>query len=365
MAMPKISDILKDIKGLDQDILVDGTNTDIEFIPTGSINVDSLYGGVAILGRISQLVSMESGGKTTLALQTIVQALHRYPDKKVLFIDAEHALDLNYLDAISQRFTRKPYPRDRVVILKPNTGEQAETAMKALLDKLPNQWSLIVIDSVATLLPEEMITQVSDGQKAQHATFWNKYIQTIKDYASNQNIAVLLINQFRHKLIGMNPMDKYRIGSNSGIAVGDNKYNNDKHATGGNAIRYALSISFVTDFSKTIQQDVEDITGTLIKKKVANVFSLRCIKSKVAPPNRQIKFAISLDPNIAGIIDIYDAVDILLKTGYIERTGSFFSIPGHKNKINGKNNLYKLLNQDSKLRNSVLKKYAEVLKGDN
>ncbi|MCX8070498.1 MAG: DNA recombination/repair protein RecA, partial [Thermodesulfovibrionales bacterium] len=67
----------------------------IQVIPTGSIALDIATGvGGFPKGRVIEIFGPESSGKTTLALSAIAQA--QKAGGVAAFIDAEHALDINY-----------------------------------------------------------------------------------------------------------------------------------------------------------------------------------------------------------------------------------------------------------------------------
>ena len=75
--------------------LGDGVIAKVESIPTGSISLDAALGiGGIPRGRITEIYGPESSGKTTLCLHIIAEA--QKAGGLAAFIDAEHALDINY-----------------------------------------------------------------------------------------------------------------------------------------------------------------------------------------------------------------------------------------------------------------------------
>ena len=93
----------------------DAANTEIEKFPSGSLSLDIALGGGIPKGRIIEIYGPESSEKTTLALHAIseVQRL----GGKAAFIDAEHALDVQYAKKIGVDI-------DTLLVSQPDDGEQ-------------------------------------------------------------------------------------------------------------------------------------------------------------------------------------------------------------------------------------------------
>jgi len=75
--------------------LGNGIVQSIEAIPTGALSLDYALGiGGIPRGRVTEVFGPESSGKTTLCLHVIAEA--QKMGGLAAFIDAEHALDVNY-----------------------------------------------------------------------------------------------------------------------------------------------------------------------------------------------------------------------------------------------------------------------------
>src|SRR5262249_25101676 len=75
---------------------------EIQVIPTGSLGLDIALGvGGLPRGRIVEIYGPESSGKTTLTLHCIAEA--QKLSGVCAFIDAEHALDVNYARKLGVR----------------------------------------------------------------------------------------------------------------------------------------------------------------------------------------------------------------------------------------------------------------------
>ena len=119
----------------------------IDAIPTGALNLDIALGiGGLPRGRIVEIYGPESSGKTTLALHSIAEA--QKLGGIAAFIDAEHALDVNYAKNLG-------VDTENLVLSQPDTGEQALAITESLVRS--NAVDIIVVDSVAALVPRAEI----------------------------------------------------------------------------------------------------------------------------------------------------------------------------------------------------------------
>jgi recombination protein RecA len=90
---------------------------EVESISTGALAIDIALGiGGLPRGRVTEIYGPESSGKTTLALHVVAEAQRN--GGICAFVDAEHALDPIYAEAIG-------IDVDELRISQPDTGEQA------------------------------------------------------------------------------------------------------------------------------------------------------------------------------------------------------------------------------------------------
>ena len=124
-----------------------GVNKDIEVVPTGSLSVDIALGaGGFPRGRIIEIYGPESSGKTTLALHAVAEVQKR--GGIAAFIDAEHALDPRYAQAIGVDI-------DNLYVSQPDSGEQALDIAETMVRS--GAMDILVVDSVAALVPKAEI----------------------------------------------------------------------------------------------------------------------------------------------------------------------------------------------------------------
>ena len=122
-------------------------NQDIQVVSSGSLGLDIALGvGGLARGRVIEIYGPESSGKTTLTLHAVAEM--QKLGGTCAFIDAEHALDVQYAAKLGVDV-------NNLLISQPDTGEQALEIADALVRS--GSIDLIVIDSVAALVPKAEI----------------------------------------------------------------------------------------------------------------------------------------------------------------------------------------------------------------
>ena len=163
----------------------------VSVIPSGSINLDRALGvGGFPKGRLVEIFGPESSGKTTLALQAIAEA--QKANQTCAFIDAEHALDITYAQALGVSVSE-------LLVAQPDHGEQA----LELADHLVRSGSvgLIVIDSVAALVPKvELDGEVGDCHVGLQARMMSQAMRKLTGGTHRQGTTIIFINQTRQKI---------------------------------------------------------------------------------------------------------------------------------------------------------------------
>src|SRR5712692_5238986 len=90
---------------------------EVPVIPTGAISVDTALGiGGLPRGRVVEIYGPEASGKTTITLHVIAEA--QKAGGTAVFIDAEHALDVEYSRRLGVNV-------DELLVSQPDNGEQA------------------------------------------------------------------------------------------------------------------------------------------------------------------------------------------------------------------------------------------------
>ena len=289
----------------------------IQSIPTGSLSLDIALGiGGIPKGRVIEIFGPESSGKTTLTLQIVAQAQKR--GGIAAFIDAEHALDLQYAKKIGVNV-------DELVVSQPGTGEEA----LEIADSLVRSGSIdvLVIDSVAALVPKaEIEGEMGDSHMGLQARLMSQALRKLTSAIARSNTSVIFINQIRMKI---------------GVMFGS-----PETTTGGNALKFYASVRIDIRRTGSIKKG-DEVVGSRTKARI--------VKNKVAPPFKEAEFDIVYD---SGISLEGDIVDIGSENGIIEKSGTWFSY-GKERLGQGREAAKETLRNNLSLRDEIHSKILE------
>jgi len=297
--------------------LGEGTNADVECIPTGSISLDLALGGGIPKGRIIEIYGPESSGKTTLALHVIAEA--QKTGGRAAFIDAEHALDPAYAKRLGVK-------TENLLVSQPDNGEQALEIAETLVRS--NAVDVIVVDSVAALVPRaEIEGDMGDSHMGLQARLMSQALRKLTGVINRSNATVIFINQIRMKI---------------GVMFG-----NPETTTGGNALKFYASVRMDIRRIGQIKKG-EEIIGNRTKVKV--------VKNKIAPPFRIAEFDIMYNQGISRSGDI---LDMATDKEIVEKSGAWFSYKGEKIS-QGREAAKKYLEDNPKIMEEIAKKVREA-----
>ena len=287
--------------------LGENSHLNVDAISSGCLALDIALGvGGYPKGRIIEIYGPESSGKTTFALQAIAE--HQKLGGRAAFIDAEHALDPVYAKKLGVNI-------DELLLSQPDTGEQALEICDALVKS--NAISIIVIDSVAALVPQaEIDGEMGDSHVGLQARLMSQALRKLNGTISKTNTTVIFINQLREKV---------------GVMFG-----NPETTTGGRALKFYSSIRL--EIRKKEQLKLGD--GV-----VGNRTTIKVVKNKVAPPFRSCEADIMYGE---GVSREGEVIDLAAEAGIIDKTGAWYSYQGEK-LGQGKENVKLLLKDNPEL----------------
>ena len=292
---------------------------DIQVVSTGSLGLDIALGvGGLPRGRVVEIYGPESSGKTTLTLQVIAEM--QKIGGQCAFVDAEHALDIQYAQKLGVNL-------QDLLISQPDTGEQALEIVDSLVRS--GAVDLVVIDSVAALTPKaELEGDMGDSLPGLQARLMSQALRKLTATIKKTNCMVIFINQIRMKI---------------GVMFGS-----PETTTGGNALKFYASVRLDIRRTGTIKRGDEAI---------GNETKVKVVKNKVAPPFKTAEFDILFGEGISRQGEI---IDMGVEAKIIDKSGAWYAYQGEKIG-QGRDNAREFLRENEALAFEIENKVRESL----
>jgi len=266
-----------------------GAHTRVPVIGSGSLSLDIALGtGGYPRGRLVEIYGPESSGKTTLALHAIAQA--QRVGGTAAFIDAEHALDVTYAEALGVDCST-------LLVSQPDCGEQALEMCDMLVGS--GGIDVVVIDSVAALVPRaEIEADMGDQHVGLQARLMGQAMRKLTRATHQGESVVIFINQLRHKI---------------GVTFGS-----PETTTGGNALKFFATVRIDVRRIGAIK-DGDEFAGNRTRVKV--------VKNKLAPPFRQVELDVIYGRGIDATADL---LELAVAAGLVDKSGAWYSLDGER-----------------------------------
>ena len=292
---------------------------EVPVISTSSLSLDKALGiGGLPRGRVVEIFGPEASGKTTLALHAVAEAQKK--DGIAAFIDAEHAIGINYARRLGVNC-------DDLLVSQPDTGEQALEIADMLVRS--GAVDIIVIDSVAALVPRaEIEGEMGDSHMGLQARLMSQALRKLTGTIGKTKTTVIFINQIRMKI---------------GVVFG-----NPETTTGGNALKFYSSVRLDIRRIGAIK-DGQEVVG--------NRTRVRVVKNKLAPPFTEAEFDITYGE---GISKTGDLIDVAVNEGIVDKSGSWYSYDGERIG-QGRENVKRFLSENQDIYDSIYQKSREAL----
>jgi len=297
----------------------DGVTRKVASIPTGALALDLALGvGGVPRGRIIEIFGPESSGKTTLALHIIAEA--QKAGGLAAFIDAEHALDPTYAQAIGVDL-------ENLYFSQPDNGEQALEIADTLVRS--GALDLVVVDSVAALVPRaEIEGEMGDSHVGLQARLMSQALRKLSGSLSRSGTTAIFINQLREKI---------------GVMFGS-----PETTPGGRALK----------FYSSVRLDIRRIGALKAgNDTVGNQTRVKVVKNKVAPPFKVVDFDVMYGE---GISKEGSLLDMGIDNGVVQKSGAWFAY-GDERLGQGRENAKQFLKENDEVRERVLADIYEKL----
>lgn len=256
----------------------------VQVMSSGSLALDIALGaGGYPKGRIIEIYGPESSGKTTVALHAVAQA--QKEGGIAAFIDAEHALDPAYAQALGVNI-------DELLLSQPDSGEQGLEIAGKLIDS--GAIDLVVVDSVAALVPRaEIDGDIGDSHVGLQARMMSQAMRKLGASINKTKTVAIFINQLREKV---------------GVMFG-----NPETTPGGRALKFYASVRLDVRGNSQIKG-----TGDQKDENIGKETKIKVVKNKIAPPFKEAVVEVIYGEGISAtgeLVKIASDLDIIKKSG--------------------------------------------------
>ena len=269
-----------------------GTFVQVDAITTGLASVDVIMGCLGMpRKRIIEVFGNESCGKTTFCLHCVASCQAK--GGIAAFIDAEHALDLDWARKIGVNV-------EKLLLSQPDSGDQAFGLIDVMIAS--GLVDMIIIDSVAAMVPKEELAGEEGGSTiGAQARMLGRNLRKLIGKCGKSKCVVIFINQLRD-VVG-------------GFAT---SFTKPEMTPGGRALKFYSSVRLQLRRAETLMDS---------NRPYAMVSKIKIVKNKVAPPFKAASLEFNfgadfLEDSICGIDKVQSLLEGASAVGAITVRGS-------------------------------------------
>jgi recombination protein RecA len=294
---------------------------DIKVCPTGWFELD--YGILGIggfpRGRVVEVFGPEMAGKSLIAMRCVAQAQKLDPKLQVVWFDTEQVLN----DQLGLQWAQRHGIDISRLHVVDDVG--AEKVLHSLRDCCEKGAGIIVVDSLANLIPEKEWEERDKHPLALLARVISSALKQVVKAARLSNTLIILVNQVRDKPMQPGMPTRSVFGS--------------VQTPGGRALKHLASVRLHVEMRQKIYENDHDI---------GNEVGLNLIKSKVSPRGRRTgRDAEELKLYLDGRQE--DQLPYIIRAaerlGLVERSGAWFTWKDHRGQ--GLDKLARLLRKEN------------------
>jgi recombination protein RecA len=292
-------------------------------ISTGSLSLDLALGrGGMAVGRIYEIFGPNSGGKSTLAANLIIQAQKR--GMKCCYVDAEHAVD-------PVLFRNYGINLEALDLVQAYTGEENLDILEMLIQS--GEYQVAVMDSVSSLIPmAEAEAEISADFMALLARLMSKALRRFTPIANRSGTLIIFINQLRNK-----------IGT----------YGNPETTTGGEALAFYATGRISVRGPEVKARRLLDDNGNVI----GHTTEFEVVKNKLAPPFRKAKINLIYG---RGYDTHWEILNLASELGVLDKSGAWYKY-NDVNIANGEIKAVQFLKDNAEVYNEIRTKITDAV----
>lgn len=331
--MSKIDGLVKSLnKQFKKDIVTKGGEIpERTFIPFSSPSLNYLSRGGVCEGKLIEFYGKEGSAKTTLALDIIKNFQELYPERSVVYLDAENTLNQDWA-------TKLGVNMDEVLVIKPENecGEVLLDMVDATITS--GEVGLVIIDSIPFITTKQEFENDLDkktygGNSAVITTWCRKVIPLMNKY----NTTVICINQPRAVIGSMFPTTD---------------------TPGGKMLKHSYVQRFEMRKHKYFDEKGVELNNNA-ETPQGHTVQVKLEKNKVTKNDRKVStFTLNYT---TGIDVLKDTVDLAVYLGIIAQSGAWFSFMYNEEeyKYQGRSRLVDDLKSNNELLEFIKSEVAE------